>query len=120
WKGEGDEKGIAFSEFGFGPRRPWGAIYASESKPHHVSMRDDGQWYRSFLETWLGTFAPVDLPIWRVVRRRKGMVEYLSPPGLWRERLGQAAFLDEHDHSVFHYTIDSDIFPRKRRSDRNW
>jgi hypothetical protein len=66
WKSLRRNKGVAFTEHGFGPRRPWGEIYTQETEAHHRSMLSDDEWHYRFLEVWLDMEPPLDLPIWRV------------------------------------------------------
>jgi hypothetical protein len=57
------DTGIAYCEFGFGPRSPWGLLSFGEG---HRSMGMDSGWYRSFLDAYFESIASTDLPIWRV------------------------------------------------------
>jgi hypothetical protein len=59
--------GIAYSEFGFGPRSPWGLLSLGAG---HVSMGMDSGWFRWFLDAYFDSFASTELPIWRVFERK--------------------------------------------------
>jgi hypothetical protein len=56
---------IAYCEYGFGPRCPWGLV---SSAKEYQSMGMDSGWYTSFLDAFFNSFACVDLPIWRVFK----------------------------------------------------
>ena len=116
WKALAADKGVAFAEHGFGPRRPWGEMITPEAESGELSMGHDDHWHRSFLEAWLDVEPPLDLPIWRLSRSAGGVVEYLSERGDWRELWEDARFWRERDAGVFYYSVDTDVFPRMRRS----
>lgn len=59
--------GIAYCEFGFGPRAPWGLVFLSGTS--HMSIGMDSAWFKSFLEAYFESKAAADLPIWRVFRQ---------------------------------------------------
>jgi hypothetical protein len=56
---------IAYCEFGFGPRCPWGLVCFSPTDQH---MGMDSGWFTTFLDAFFDSFACVALPIWRVFR----------------------------------------------------
>ena len=58
--------GIAYCEFGFGPRSPWGLVALSGSSNMSIGM--DCGWFQSFIEAYFESFAATDLPIWRVFK----------------------------------------------------
>jgi hypothetical protein len=60
------DTGIAYSEFGFGPRLPWGLLSLGVG---HLSMGMDSSWFRCFLDAYFDSFASTELPIWRVFER---------------------------------------------------
>jgi hypothetical protein len=41
--------GIVYSEFGFGPRRPWGLVWLSGA---HVSMGMESGWFDTFMDAF--------------------------------------------------------------------
>jgi hypothetical protein len=55
--------GIAYCEFGFGPRCPWGLVGLSD-----MAIGMDSGWFESFIEPYFEAPA-VDLPIWRVFKQ---------------------------------------------------
>jgi hypothetical protein len=59
--------GIAYCEFGFGPRAPWGLVKLSGDSQMSIGM--DSAWFESFLEAYFESMAAGDLPIWRVFRQ---------------------------------------------------
>jgi hypothetical protein len=56
--------GIAYCEFGFGPRSPWGLRFLEGTE--HMSMGMDSGWYGLFLDAYFESKAATELPIWRV------------------------------------------------------
>jgi len=62
--------GIAYCEYGFGPRSPWGLVSLSGSS--HMSIGMDSGWFESFLDAYFESMAAVDLPIWRVFVQKTG------------------------------------------------
>jgi len=56
--------GIAYSEFGFGPRTPWGLLFLEGTE--HMSMGMDSGWFSHFLDAYFDSKAVTELPIWRV------------------------------------------------------
>jgi hypothetical protein len=59
--------GIAYCEFGFGPRAPWGLLALSGSSNTSIGM--DSGWFESFLDAYFNSWASADLPIWRVFKQ---------------------------------------------------
>jgi hypothetical protein len=55
---------IAYSEYGFGPRSPWGLLCAPVGERQSVGM--DSGWFTTFLDAFFESMACVDLPIWKV------------------------------------------------------
>lgn len=56
---------IAYCEFGFGPKCPWGLV-SSGTAPENQSMGMDCNWLSSFLDAFFASYASIALPIWRV------------------------------------------------------
>jgi hypothetical protein len=59
---------IAYSEYGFGPRSPWGLV--TSGYPH---MGMDPGWFTTFLDAFFESAACLELPIWRAI--------YVDPDG---------------------------------------
>ena len=59
--------GIAYCEFGFGPRAPWGLVALSGSSNMSIGM--DSGWFVSFIDAYFDSRASIDLPIWRVFKQ---------------------------------------------------
>ncbi len=57
--------GIAYCEYGFGPRTPWGLVSSEDGQQ---SMGMDCGWFMTFMEAFFDSFASIELPIWRVFR----------------------------------------------------
>ena len=60
--------GIAYCEFGFGPRAPWGLVSLPGASYMAIGM--DSGWYPSLLEAYFESWASVELPIWRVFKQK--------------------------------------------------
>jgi hypothetical protein len=61
------ETGIAYCEYGFGPRCPWGLVSLEESEEVGSIGMDSG-WFTSLLNAYFESFASAELPIWRVFK----------------------------------------------------
>jgi hypothetical protein len=61
----GSSAEIAYCEFGFGPKFPWGLV-SSGKAPEDQHMGMDSAWFASFLDAFFDSFASIELPIWRV------------------------------------------------------
>jgi hypothetical protein len=59
--------GIAYSEFGFGPKSPWGLVWTSGSISE-MSIGMDCEWFVRFLDAYFDSAAS-DLHIWRVFKQ---------------------------------------------------
>jgi hypothetical protein len=75
--------GIAYCEFGFGPRIPWGLVLLSEESG--MSMGMDCDWFTSFLDAFFESGAVTDLSIWRVFKQEGDSYPgvALSPEADW-------------------------------------
>ena len=72
---------IAYCEFGFGPRSPWGLV---SSGPEHRGMGEDSGWFATFLDAFFESMACVALPIWRVFRDEPdGSRTPMTDEGAW-------------------------------------
>src|ERR1700758_344553 len=70
---------IAYCEYGFGPRSPWGLV---SSKNRHIGM--DSAWFPTFMGAFFESFACVELPIWRVIKvEADGTRAPLTDEGGW-------------------------------------
>lgn len=58
--------GVAYCEFGFGPRTPWGLVALSGS---NMSIGMDSGWFESFMDAYFDSRASAELPIWRVFKQ---------------------------------------------------
>lgn len=76
---------IAYCEYGFGPRCPWGLVGSGPGeKDRHVGM--DSGWFATFLDAFFDSFACVELPIWKVFKvEADGSRSPLSEEGAWDE-----------------------------------
>ena len=74
---------VAYCEYGFGPRCPWGLV-SSGSEPKYQSMGMDSGWFTSFLDAFFDSFACLELPIWRVFRTEPdGTRTAVTDEGAW-------------------------------------
>jgi hypothetical protein len=96
---------IAYSEYGFGPRCPWGLVGSGEDR----RMGMDSGWFTTFLDAFFDSFACVALPIWRVFKvetdgTRMPVTEEGEWDAAWREldewRARAPANRYEHGHSI--------------------
>jgi len=58
--------GIVYSDFGFGPERPWGLIFLSEPW-----FGLDSSWFPNLEEAFCDCHASTPLPIWNVVKKNE-------------------------------------------------
>src|SRR5262249_17538203 len=58
---------IAYCEYGFGPRCPWGLVSSADEEQYR-SMGMDSGWFMTFLDAFFESFACVELPIWKVIK----------------------------------------------------
>jgi len=63
--------GIAYCEYGFGPRCPWGLVFLDSTQNH---FGGDYCWYPSLEEAFCESYAASDLPIWDVVKIHQDIV----------------------------------------------
>lgn len=76
--------GIAYCEYGFGPRCPWGLMWGLGHEERNRSMGMDSVWYPTFLDAFFESVAGVDLPIWKVIRvEADGTRTPLTDEGAW-------------------------------------
>jgi len=54
---------IIYSEFGYGPKNPWGIV---STVVKYFGM--DSSWFNNLEDCFLETFIAADLPIWRIER----------------------------------------------------
>ncbi len=64
----GSDTDIAYCEFGFGPKRPWGLLCADNSGGRGTIGMDSG-WFATFMDAVFESFPATALPIWRVFLR---------------------------------------------------
>jgi hypothetical protein len=86
---------IAYCEFGFGPRCPWGLLSSGET-PEDQHMGMDSGWFTSFLDAFFCSLASTELPIWRVFN---GEVPWPGTPltdeGTWEDAWKEVEELKE-------------------------
>ncbi|HEY9104582.1 hypothetical protein [Chitinimonas sp.] len=61
---------IAYCEFGFGPRTPWGLVGLAGFTD--MSMGMDCGWYLTLTDAFFESAAATELPIWRVYKQTSG------------------------------------------------
>ncbi len=90
--------GIAYCEFGFGPRSPWGLV-ALEGEDGVTSIGMDSGWFTTFLEAFFDSFAVTYLPIWRVVKTdlKTQKIDVISGEGEWDTTWTQVMDLRKSD-----------------------
>ena len=89
--------GIAYCEYGFGPRSPWGLVFLAGS---HMSIGMDSGWFTHFLEAYFESMAS-DLPIWRVYKQAEGAYPGtpVTPEGDWDSTWKEVYRLREADQT---------------------
>jgi hypothetical protein len=88
---------IAYCEYGFGPRCPWGLV-SSGSSVEDQQMGMDSSWYPTFLGAFFESFACVALPIWRVFKTSSdGSRIAISDQGSWDATWKLVMHLREND-----------------------
>ncbi len=60
--------GIAYSDFGFGPKCSWGLVFLAASKNW---FGDDAGWFSTLEDAFCESFALGDLPVWNLVRKEE-------------------------------------------------
>ncbi|WP_456620605.1 MULTISPECIES: hypothetical protein [unclassified Bradyrhizobium] len=74
---------IAFCEFGFGPKCPWGLISSGDA-PSDMHMGMDSGWFPSFLDAYFDSWAATELPIWQIMKEEPDRTLVpLSGEGTW-------------------------------------
>ena len=74
---------IAYCEYGFGPRCPWGLVSSADEEQHR-SMGMDSGWFTTFLDAFFESTACVELPIWRVIKvEADGTRTHLTDENAW-------------------------------------
>jgi hypothetical protein len=63
--------GIAYCEFGFGPKAPWVLLFMDDVKGRG-SMGMDSGWFPTFMDAFFESFAATALPIWRLFLQDDG------------------------------------------------
>jgi len=74
---------IAYCEYGFGPRCPWGLVtYQREKEVRSMGM--DSGWFTSFLDAFFESNASAELPIWKAIKvEADGTRTPLTEEGAW-------------------------------------
>jgi hypothetical protein len=79
---DGSDFGIAYCEFGFGPRNPWGLVGSLGGDPGSMGM--DSAWFPTLLDAYFESSAATLLPIWRVFRTgSSGIREAITDENSW-------------------------------------
>jgi hypothetical protein len=99
---------IAYCEYGFGPRCPWGLVsFGREEKDRSIGM--DSGWFTTFLDAFFESVASIELPIWRVFRveadgTRTALTEEFTWDATWSRiselRNGDPTIRFECNHSI--------------------
>jgi hypothetical protein len=87
--------GIAYCEYGFGPRNPWGLV---DLEGDYTSIGMDCGWFSKFLQAFFESHAASDLPIWRVFKETTtGEMHPISDEGEWDATWAKVMTLRESD-----------------------
>ena len=88
---------IAYCEYGFGPRCPWGLVSSADEEQHR-SMGMDSGWFATFLDAFFESVACVELPIWRVIKvEADGTRTHLTEEDAWTATWRRICELRTHD-----------------------
>ncbi len=60
------DTGIVYSDFGFGPAKPWGLVFLSR-----MTTGDESTWFESLERVFYETYAAGDLRIWSLIKKSK-------------------------------------------------
>src|SRR5437588_190251 len=60
------DTGIVYSDFGFGPRSPWGLVFLSK-----LEIADDSGWFGSLERAFYDSHAAGDLRIWTLIKKNQ-------------------------------------------------
>ncbi len=100
--------GIAYCEFGFGPKNPWGLVTLSGSSGM-MSMGMDSGWFKSFIQAYFDSMAVTDLAIWRVFKSKKdeaypgvAITEDADSASTWKEVYRLRAADPDHYYACHH------------------
>lgn len=106
---QGSDTGIAYCEYGFGPRCPWGLVFTGENGGSRTSIGMDSGWFSTFMEAFFDSFAASALPIWRVFSMDGGAPkEPLTAELSWEEawaRCNAAREGDPGSNYMVHHTV---------------
>lgn len=101
--------GIAYCEFGFGPRSPWGLVSTGDGKGEEMSIGMDSGWFESFMDAFFDSFAVTTLPIWRVFSMDGGAPkEPLTAELSWEDAWVRCKAVREDDpraNYMVHHTV---------------
>jgi hypothetical protein len=67
FKHAASKTGIAYCEYGFGPRCPWGLVRLEDDETRGSIGMDSG-WFTSLLDAYFDSHAASELPIWAVFK----------------------------------------------------
>jgi hypothetical protein len=102
------ETGIAYCEYGFGPRCPWGLVWLEANEKRGCIGMDSG-WYTSLLDVYFESLAAAELPIWRVFKETSSWPgEPVTEEGSWDvtwERVEQYRTEDPASRYHHHHSI---------------
>lgn len=87
---------IAYCEYGFGPRCPWGLVGPVSRTGRNIGM--DSAWYTIFLDAFFESFASIELPIWRVFRIGPDRIRTpITEEGTWEATWARVYYLRNSD-----------------------
>lgn len=104
--------GIAYCEYGFGPRSPWGLVFL-EGKMTSIGM--DCGWYTTFLEVFFETSAATELAIWRVRKTEADWTksQWITEEGEWDATWARVMELRESDPESRYHCDMSIEYPKE-------
>ena len=102
--------GVGHCASGF-PGLPWGFLPFGKGR-HARTMGTAETWHPTFLDAYFDTWAPANLPIWRVAKDHpNGRREWLTEQSNWEDAWTRVRGFQFED-SEGDYTCATDVWPR--------
>ena len=105
--------GIAYCEYGFGPRCPWGLVWLGEDEKRR-SMGMDAGWH-TFLDAYFESHAAADLPIWSAFRETSSWPwEQLTKEDSWDSAWADVEKYRKDDPLSRYHCLHCIVYERRR------
>jgi hypothetical protein len=108
FKHEASKTGILYCEEFYRPGLPW-LLVCLPCSDERLVIGDDSSWFGSFLDAYFESFAPTELPIWRVFKGQHSPDRVaISKESGWEETWSRVMEMRESDPSA-RYDCDHSI-----------